>query len=211
MEKTLLIIAGPPATGKSYLVDILKESLSDMVVLSPDEFKINLAENIGFNDSDEKKRLEGKAWKLFYEAMDLFMRLGKRFVVIEYPFSDKQKAHLQKLSNQYDYGCVTIRLVADFEVLWERRRKRDLEHGRHLSLIMDKYHYGDTLLDRGSATDLITKSEFAEIIDQRDYNHFHLGDLFEFDVTNYDIVDYSEVIDYLKSKRIKIYNSKKYT
>lgn len=57
---------------------------------------------------------------------------------------------------------ITIRLVADFEVLWERRHQRDREPERHLSYIMDHYHYGDQLEDRSLGTNHITKEAFKK-------------------------------------------------
>lgn len=198
MEKYLIIIAGPPATGKSYLINKLVTKLERSVVLAPDEFKIDMAESVGFNNLEEKEALEVKVWQLYYEAMELYMRVGKRYILTEYPFSYKQKRQLEELSNRYGYNPITIRLVADFDVLWERRRVRDREHSRHLSLIMNHYHYGDKLENRNEANCLITEENFKKIIDDRGYNTFQLGELFEYDVTDFSNVNYIPLFEYLK-------------
>ena len=39
MDKYLILIAGSPATGKSYLINLIKEVLPDMFILTPDEGK----------------------------------------------------------------------------------------------------------------------------------------------------------------------------
>ena len=195
MKKYLILLAGPPATGKSYLSRLICQALPETYTVSPDELKENLADNIGYNTLEEKVELEKVVWDYYYQALELYMKIGKQFILTEYPFSYKQKPILEKLSTKYKYDIITIRLVCDFETLWNRRIQRDLSEDRHLSYILSHYHYGDTLEDRTAADQLITKEEFAEIIQARDYNHFEMGKLYEVDVTDYSKVDYEPIIE----------------
>ncbi|ERJ78870.1 AAA family ATPase [Streptococcus sobrinus] len=197
MKKYLLLIAGPPATGKCYLVNLIEEEQPDLYKISPDELKDSIADSKGFNCLEEKSALEKIVWKSYYQALEAYMMVGKKIIVSEYPFSDKQKPSLADLANHYSYDVITIRLVADFEVLWQRRYRRDRENSRHLSHIMTHYHYGDNLINREDADNHITKKEFLDIITNRDYNHFQLGQLFEFDVSDFSKVDYSDLLSYL--------------
>lgn len=198
MKKYLILLAGPPATGKSYLSRLICQALPETYTVSPDELKENLADNIGYNSLEEKVELEKVVWDYYYQALELYMKIGKQFILTEYPFSYKQKPILEKLSTKYKYDIITIRLVCDFETLWNRRIQRDLSEDRHLSYILSHYHYGDTCRDRSAADQLITKEEFAEIIQARDYNHFEMGKLYEVDVTDYSKVDYQPIIEELK-------------
>lgn len=198
MKKYLILLAGPPATGKSYLSRLICQALPETYTVSPDELKENLADNIGYNTLEEKVELEKVVWDYYYQALELYMKIGKQFILTEYPFSYKQKPILEKLSTKYKYDIITIRLVCDFETLWNRRIQRDLSEDRHLSYILSHYHYGDTLEDRTAADQLITKEEFAEIIQARNYNHFEMGKLYEVDVTDYSKVDYEPIIEELK-------------
>lgn len=200
MKKYLILIAGSPATGKSYLINEMRRVLGDFFLITPDEGKEMLADQIGFDSLAEKKELEKKVWTFYYRALALYMEAGKRIVVSEYPFSDKQKDKLNTLAEQYDYEPITIRLVADFDVLWARRKVRDVEPDRHLSHIMTHYHFGDELLDRKKADDLITKEAFREIIATRGYNHFQLGSLVEFDVTDFSKVNYEPFLNELAER-----------
>ncbi|NQG19633.1 kinase [Streptococcus suis] len=195
MKKYLVLLAGPPATGKSYLVSKIRSVLSELYLVSPDEFKQDLAENIGFSNVEEKNNLEKIVWDCYYQALDVYMKVGKRFVVTEYPFSFKQKDNLSELASKYGYEVITIRLVAEFETLWKRRLSRDLSKERHLSFIMSHYKYGDSLDDRTKADDLITREEFYNIIEDRQYNNFSLGRLYEIDVTDYSKVNYNEILE----------------
>ncbi|GAA3010105.1 hypothetical protein GCM10019998_02770 [Tetragenococcus solitarius] len=62
---------------------------------------------------------------------------------------------------------------------------------------MTHYHYGDHLEDRTQADNLITKSEFRKILEDRQYDQFALGEVWEFDVTDFNKVDYTELLKYL--------------
>lgn len=198
MKKYLILLAGPPATGKSYLSRLICQVLPETYTVSPDELKENLADNIGYNSLEEKVELEKVVWDYYYQALELYMKIGKQFILTEYPFSYKQKPILEKLTTEYKYDIITIRLVCDFETLWNRRIQRDLSEDRHLSYILSHYHYGDTCRNRSAADQLITKEEFAEIIQARDYNHFEMGKLYEVDVTDYSKVDYEPIIKELE-------------
>lgn len=198
MKKYLILLAGSPGTGKTYLLQLLKQRLPDMYTITIDEIKEYYADSVGFDDLSQRAEQERtKVYPFFYRALELYMEAGKKVIVSEYPFSDKQKGRLRDLADTYAYEVITIRLTADFEVLWERRYQRDREPERHLSYIMDHYHYGDSLEDRSLGTTHITKEEFRRIINERKYAEFALGTLYEFDVTDYQQVDYGPLLDQL--------------
>lgn len=198
MKKYLILLAGSPGTGKTYLLQLLKQRLPGMYTITIDEIKEYYADSVGFDDLAQRAEQERtKVYPFFYRALELYMEAGKKVIVSEYPFSDKQKGRLRDLADTYAYEVITIRLTADFEVLWERRYQRDREPERHLSYIMDHYHYGDSLEDRSLGTNHITKEEFRRIINERKYAEFALGTLYEFDVTDYQRVDYGPLLDQL--------------
>ncbi|MBV7392155.1 AAA family ATPase [Enterococcus alishanensis] len=194
MKKYLILIAGSPATGKTYLIDRIKEVIPDPFVITPDEGKEILADSVGFDNLAEKAQLEKHVWKFYYGVLDLYMEAGKRVIVSEYPFSYKQADRLTHLAEKHDYQIITIRLIADFDILWQRRKVRDVENDRHLSHIMSQYHFGDELINRTAADSLITEEEFKQVIENRGYNHFQLGDLYEFDVSDFSKVDYDSFL-----------------
>lgn len=202
MDKYLILIAGSPATGKSYLINLIKEVLPDMFILTPDEGKEMFADSVGFDSLEEKAQLEKRVWEFYYGVLDQYMGAGKRFILSEYPFSNKQRSNLESLANKYSYKVITIRLVADFDALWARRKVRDIENDRHLSHIMSHYHFGDVLEDRSKADSLITEEAFRNIIEARQYNAFSLGQLYEYDVSDFSKVDYTDLLDKLR----KLYN-----
>lgn len=199
--KYLILLAGSPGTGKTYLMNKLKEQWPAMYIVTPDEAKEYYAESIGFNSLEERQLQEKvKVWPFFYKALDLYMEAGKKVIVSEYPFSFKQKDTLAELALRYDYHVITIRLVANPETLWQRRYQRDRESDRHLSFIMRSYHYGDRLSDPMQATNHISKEEFFQIMEAREYDKFQLGELYEINVNDYKNVDYKPLLTYLKAR-----------
>jgi len=201
MKKYFLLLAGSPGTGKTYLMNKLEERFPQMYAITLDEMKECYADSLGFDSLKERAEQERiKVYPFYYKALDLYMEAGKKVIVSEYPFSDKQKGQLQELAEKYGYEIITIRLTADFEVLWKRRYQRDREQERHLSYIMDHYHYGDVLEERALATNHITKEDFQTIIADRKYDEFELGTLYEFDVTDYEKVDYRPFLDQLEQQ-----------
>lgn len=210
MYKHLILIAGSPATGKSYLVHEIQKVLPKILVIAPDELKEVLADSVGFNSLAERTDLEREVWVNYYRILDIYMKLGKQFILSEYPFSNKQKGHLKTLAEEYDYQVITIRLRAEFETLWQRRKARDRQTDRHLSHIMTYYHFGDELTRRTQADNLITKTAFKKIIEDRKYDQFALGEVWDFDVTDFNKVDYTELLDHLaclKDANIKKHRS----
>lgn len=194
MKKYLILIAGSPATGKTYLKNKIIAKIANVLVLNPDEIKEMYADAYGFNNLKEKAKQEKQVWKFYYKILKIYMQVKKRIILSEYPFSDKQYNKLATLCDKYSYEVITIRLHAAFDILWERRRKRDIEQDRHLSHIVSKYHYGDKLVARKNADNLITKAEFYDKICSRNYDNFSLGYLIDINVDNFEKVNYDEIV-----------------
>src|SRR5699024_2708476 len=148
MNKYLILIAGSPATGKSTIVNLLKKNYRDLLIIAPDDFKEMYADSIGFSNLEDKKLLEYEAWNSYYAILREYMYAGKQIITSEYPFSHKQSPYIENFAKRFGYTLLTIRLVTEFETLWERRYNRDRKHDRHLSHLVKSYKYGDKLSDR---------------------------------------------------------------
>lgn len=194
MEKVLILLAGYPGTGKSFLGSIIKKKLGILTIISPDELKEDYFDYYGFRNLDEKEELINLAWEKFYDVLESQMVLGNN-VILDYPFSDKQKPIISRMSERYHYKVITIRLIADLDILFERQKKRDLDATRHLSHIVNTYKKGDILQNREDADNLLTYEEFIRRCTTRGYDSFELGELFEVDVTDYATVDYSALLE----------------
>ena len=193
MKKIMILLAGYPATGKSYLANQIIEACGEFTIVSQDDLKEKLFDQYGYDDLKEKKFLEGESWVSYYSMMRIQMYKVKQ-IISDYPFSDKQYGILNELSKTYGYDVVTIRLIGDLDVLYERSKQRDLDSERHLSHIVNKYHLGDTLEDRANADGFLTYDVFMDRCKNSGYRKFQLGHLIEIDVTDFSKVDYPGII-----------------
>ena len=60
MKETMILLAGYPATGKSYLCKQILEKYPQFQVISQDDMKEALWDEYGFDNMEEKTKLEGK-------------------------------------------------------------------------------------------------------------------------------------------------------
>ncbi|MEP9405613.1 AAA family ATPase [Peribacillus frigoritolerans] len=206
MDKALILLAGLPGTGKTYLSNIINSKLGSFYNLSQDDLKEYYCDIYGYRNLEEKQKIEKIAWAKYYEIMEKQMQVGDN-IMSDYPFSQKQKPHIQQLVDRYGYEIVTIRLIADLDILFERQKKRDLDPTRHLSHIVTSYKKGDHLANRSNADNLLIYEEFINRCTTRGYDTFELGKLYEVDVSDYTKVNYSRLLEDIERGYIKRYIS----
>lgn len=197
MKKTLILLAGPPGTGKSYFGHLLREEVPAIRMVSPDDIRETLFDCVGFDNLAEKDALTAKAWEAYYDALSSAMEEGN-LVMSDYPFSYKQKAKLQDLADRFCYRIITIRLTAPLELLFKRQRERDLDPARHRGHIFSSYHKEDPEPDRSTADDLVPFEAFRARCLDRDYMGFRMGTLLEIDVTDFQTADYPSMVKQVK-------------
>lgn len=189
MKKTLVLLAGYPGTGKSYLMHMIQRHYPMFHILSPDDYKEEMWDRYGFDSMEEKEADIQKAWSKYYVDMEDMMKMDIS-IMSDYPFSVKQKNRLEKIAFANGYQIVTIRLSADLDVLYERQRARDLDTTRHPGHIAGSYHKGDAIDQRDSQPCMVGYDEFMNRCRNRGYGTFALGTLLEMDVTDFTRADY---------------------
>lgn len=192
-EQILLLVAGFPGTGKSRLRTLVQERLGPFASLSLDDVKEELYDCRGFVDSAAREHLDRAALEIFLAQVRTMMAAG-RPILAEYPFSEKQRPQLEAACADYEVRPVTVRLVADFEVLFERQRERDLDPSRHVGHLVDTYRPGDTLVDRRAAPRLLRREVFLDRYLHRGYGTFALGTTIEIDTTDFEQIDDDDLI-----------------
>jgi len=197
-KKIIILVAGYPGTGKSYLCGKLRLLYPEFRMLSPDEIKEKLWDCFGFESLDEKKVLEQRAWDIYYQEMDERMQ-AEEYILSDYPFSDKQKNRISDIAERNGYIIITIRLIGDIDILYLRSEARDLNPTRHLGHLMSHYKKGDMLEDRTKADLFVTKEIFRERCMTRGYEIFQLGALIEVDVTSMDNELYARVFQKIRN------------
>ncbi|SDH99574.1 AAA family ATPase [Agrococcus jejuensis] len=196
---TLLLLAGYPGTGKSVLGAAVERRVPGIVTVALDDAKLARYERYGFADAAEKAEHERRALDDWLAALDATMATGVP-VLSDYPFSDKQRPQLVDLCARHGYDPCTVRLVAEFDVLFDRQRARDLDPSRHPSFVLDTYSAGDDVLDRASAPGILTRQEFRRRYDERGYGTFELGPTLEVDTTDFATVDTEAIVDWIVAR-----------
>lgn len=197
MEQVLILLAGYPATGKSTFCSLFLGRHPGIPVVAPDDIKEEVWDECGFDDADEKERLELEAWSRYYARIEQLMRAGGP-IITDYPFSGKQKPMLEWLVEKYGYRSVTVRFVGDLDRIYERSLARDLAPSRHLGHLMNRYHKGDCLDDRMKADCLVTPELLRWRCETKRYGSFRMGDLIEVDTTDISKADWGVVADRLE-------------
>jgi predicted kinase len=199
MKRTLILLAGYPGTGKTYLGNIIISRFQTFQLLSPDEIKEKNWDQYGFDNEHEKEFLIQKSWAQYYDSMKLLFSKGKQ-VMSDYPFSDKQKETIKSICKDYGYQVITLRLVGDIPVLFERQKTRDLDKSRHLGHILSSYHYPQQMTKREDADSLLDFKEFENRCLGRGYGEFSMGYLYEIDVSDFSKIDYEEILTFISEK-----------
>lgn len=193
MKQTLILLAGYPGTGKSYLAELLMKQFTGFEILSPDEIKEEFWDAYGFRNEQEKEELIQKSWVEYYHRMEWKFTRGIS-LLSDYPFSHKQHDQLQEVCDKHHVQIITIRMIADLDVLFERQKKRDLDASRHLGHIVKKYHKGICLKCHEEADNLLDYDEFIQRCTCQGYGTFALGTTLQLDVTDFATAPYGELM-----------------
>lgn len=193
MKQTLILLAGYPGTGKSYLAELLMKQFTGFEILSPDEIKEEFWDAYGFRNEQEKEELIQKSWVEYYHRLEWKFTRGIS-LLSDYPFSHKQHDQLQEVCDKHHVQIITIRMIADLDVLFERQKKRDLDASRHLGHIVKKYHKGICLKCHEEADNLLDYDEFIQRCTCRGYGTFALGTTLQLDVTDFATAPYGELM-----------------
>ena len=193
MKQTLILLAGYPGTGKSYLAELLMKQFTGFEILSPDEIKEEFWDAYGFRNEQEKEELIQKSWVEYYHRMEWKFTRGIS-LLSDYPFSHKKHDQLQEVCDKHHVQIITIRMIADLDVLFERQKKRDLDASRHLGHILKEYHKGIQLTSHEEADNLLDYDEFIQRCTCRGYGTFALGTTLQLDVTDFATAPYDELM-----------------
>lgn len=195
-QKYILILAGPPGTGKTYLANQIMKADAHWHILSYDDIKERYFDKYGFNNLSEKGALGDKAWKTFYLQLDELFQQSKK-IIIDYPFSYKQEDTLTRMINQYQYKPNTLILYGEMHELYKRQKERDLEDSRHIGHIVTRYKDGDF---PNTPDDLDDFEQFKSRCDDRQYDHFHIGNYKRINVTHFEDVKLNEILLWINNQ-----------
>jgi predicted kinase len=131
MPKPLLIIvSGPPCTGKTYLAKSLSKTLG-ITSIHKDDIKEMLFDDLGWSDRAWSRKLGGASFDLLYYFLERFM-VSDQPVIVEGNFpADTHSKRILELLTTHTYSCIQILCHADGQIVLERFRQRAHSGERH--------------------------------------------------------------------------------
>ncbi len=128
----IVLVSGPPASGKTFVADVLAESLA-LPLLAKDRVKEVLYDALGTGDVAWSQRLGRTAMAVVYDSLEAQLRAG-RPVVVEANFAVAEaRPALVALRERRPFASLEVHCTADTDVLVSRFTARaGSRHSGHL-------------------------------------------------------------------------------
>ena len=126
----LIILLGPPATGKTPLGRRLAGELR-LPCYSRDDFKERLFDCLGWSDRAWSRRLGMASWELFWQVIATQLAAGQATIAETNFHHPRDTERFRELAARYPYISLQINCFTRGDVLVERHRARALSSERH--------------------------------------------------------------------------------
>lgn len=189
-KNTIIFVTGGPGTGKSYASEFLTTHIEGLTLLSYDQIKEKEWDRFGFDNTEQKDRLNWFSLEEYYLTVQKLMWEGKT-ILTEYPFYQRHREALWKLVENYHYHGITILLYGDWKTIYERGKNRDHCIKRHPGHLTNCYHletYENRCEIKPDAA--LSYEEFRRNIDSKNYD-IQIGTTIKIDVTDLSQIDYN--------------------
>lgn len=193
-----LLLAGPPASGKSVLAARLGRELG-IPVFSKDGFKERLFDRLGFSCREEKVALGLAAADILWDCARAMLEAGQPFL-LENNFETAIKEELVKLLRGYACTPIVLRLETELPVLYRRFCERDRFPDRHRGHVVNT-RYPET---RPEEPKVIPFADFCRGMQKRGFLDFSLegevpgAKLLTLDTTDFSRIDDGTLLDKVK-------------
>ena len=188
-----ILVTGIPAAGKSTMAEVVSEKLK-LPVISKDNIKELLFDNVGFQSRAEKVKLGVASMEIMYYAAGQLMKAGQPFI-LENNFEYSSKQGIQTFLEKYQYSALTITLTGDYEVIYQRFLKRESSPDRHRGhVVNDCYPERKEEDPETSRSKTISYESFVRGIEQRGFDAFCAdGRLIKVDTTDFSKINMEEL------------------
>ncbi len=184
----LVLLAGPPASGKSAFARYLQGRF-DGVVIAKDDIKERLFDTVGFKSYDEKRALDRCATEIMYLLAESVLKSGGT-AVLDNNFEKSSKPGLEKLVRKFDIVPLTVRFEGDMGEIYKRYVRRESSPRRHRGHIC-RERYPEKKREK---TAPLKYEEFVRRYTERGMTDFVFGRLITVDCTVPRNIDYKELL-----------------
>jgi predicted kinase len=123
MTGSIVIVSGPPASGKSSLASRLATDFS-LPAITKDGIKETLLDTFGTVDVEDSKRVGRAAWAVLWHTLEAELTAG-RSVLLEGNFrADSDDGRLARLAERFAFDAIQVHCFAPVEVLVARYEAR---------------------------------------------------------------------------------------
>ena len=191
-----ILVTGIPAAGKSTMARKLSKEL-DLPVISKDDIKEIMFDDVGFKSREEKVALGVAAMNIMYYIAEQFMKLNKPFI-LENNFEYSSKEGLYHILDKYSYKAITVTLTGDYEKIYERYAIRNNSPERHRGHVVNDC-YPEREIDKGKFVPAIPFESYVEAFVGRGMDSFvGNGPQIKVDTSNLEHIDVSELVEKIK-------------
>ncbi|MCI8810689.1 MAG: hypothetical protein HFF84_11375 [Oscillibacter sp.] len=143
--KKLLLITGDIAAGKTTFSNILSKRYH-VAVFQKDTIKEILADQIGFQDREENKRLSHAAIEVMCHIFSRIAPTDKP-LILEANFHEDELKKLHTIAHENQYDVLTLVLQGNADVLYCRYMHRMNEEDRHSAHLATALHRKEAFIE----------------------------------------------------------------
>ena len=180
----VVIVTGPPATGKTTIGRTLGEEFR-LPFFFKDGFKEIIFDTLGWSDEEWSQKVDTTSREIIFSLLEAHLQAGQSLIVESTFRPDRDAERFRALRGRYDYLPFEVQCTGDAEELYRRFRMRAESSERHPG-------HPDNLNER----------EFVEIVRRGRNDAMDLGGaVCEVDTTAPGGVDYDALFTALRTAR----------
>jgi predicted kinase len=130
VNRPVIVVSGPPATGKSVLARALATQLR-LPLLSRDIIKEALFDTLGWEDRNQSKRFGVAAARVLFSQLDAILRAGVSCLTVSNFRRTHSNGDFRRLVTTTGARFIQVQCVADGAVLLDRFTARSASVERH--------------------------------------------------------------------------------
>lgn len=126
----VVVVSGPPAAGKTSLLDALADALG-LPVIAKDDIKEKLFDTLGWSDEGWSKKIGAATWELLFLVAERLAAAGTAFILEANFYPDPHADRLRALVGRCGLRVVEVHCTAGAIELIRRFREREDDPQRH--------------------------------------------------------------------------------